>query len=161
MMKILTSLQSHIAELGIPLSGNFIQYRGSMINWCPIGRNASLEEREQFVKRDLESNIRKDYLRRLKRKLSLSNMDKKITCTLGGETSFDIYPNGWDKTYALQHFEHQDVWFVGDRCEDGGNDQALYEVLINKGRSYKTKGPKNTREIIDVIGQHLLNLEDE
>ena len=161
LMRILTSLQYHISELGIPLSGNFIQYRGSMINWCPIGRKASLLEREAFVDYDNDRNIREDYLKRLKRKLSLHGLDKKIVCTLGGETSFDIYPKGWDKTYALQHFDNQDVWFVGDRCEDGGNDQILYEALINKGRSYKTKGPENTKEIIEAINQHLLSVEDK
>ena len=32
----------------IPLTGTFIQYRGSMINWCPVGRNAGDKEREEF-----------------------------------------------------------------------------------------------------------------
>tara|TARA_Y100001963_G_C6717120_1_gene417231 strand:+ start:1 stop:738 length:738 start_codon:yes stop_codon:yes gene_type:complete len=149
LMRILNSLQAHISELAIPLSGNFIQYRGSMANWCPIGRRASSDERKQFIDYDAKHNVRKDYLKRLVRKLSLYGMDKKITCSLGGETSFDIYPNGWDKTYALKHFKNKKVWFVGDRCENGGNDQAIYNKLSSVSRSFKTKGTINTQLIID------------
>ena len=158
LMKILCNLQSHISELDIPLSGNFVQYRGSMINWCPIGRSASPFERKIFCEYDLKNSVREDYLSRLHRKLQLNGMDKKIVCTLGGETSFDIYPYGWDKTYTLQHFKEQDVWFVGDRCDSGGNDQSLYESLISKGRSYKTDGPNKTKKIIEAISQHLISL---
>ena len=36
----------------IPVTGNFISYRGSMINWCPIGRDSSPELRETFISFD-------------------------------------------------------------------------------------------------------------
>ena len=32
-------------------------------------------------------------------------MNERLQIKLCGETSFDIYPRGWDKTFALQHFE--------------------------------------------------------
>ena len=147
LMKILSSMQSHIAELHIPLCGNFIQYRDSMINWCPIGRKASLKEREIFKEKDSSLKIREEYLRRLNRKFKLSDLDKKIVCALGGDTSFDIYPTGWDKTYSLKHFTGREVWFVGDRCDEGGNDKALYDFL-KKGNAYKTKNPQHTIKII-------------
>ena len=48
-VRILLDCQSSIRYLvgeDIPLSGTFVQYRGSMINWCPIGRDANTKERK-------------------------------------------------------------------------------------------------------------------
>ena len=154
LMKILLELQEHISRLYIPLSGYYIDYRGSMVNWCPIGREASAEERALFVGLDNAREphyLRKDYLSRLQSKLSRMGLDKEIVCTLGGDTSFDIYPAGWDKTFALRHFRDKDVWFVGDRCEEGGNDKTLYDKLRSTNRSFKTKGPQATGDIIQTI----------
>ena len=159
LVSTLLNLQSHISSLDIPLSGEFIQYRGSMINWCPIGRSATSKDREKFTNYDTKSFIRKDYLKRLQRKLSLAGLEKDITCALGGDTSFDIYPAGWDKTYALRHFENHEVWFVGDRCEQDGNDKQIYDALASKGRAYKTSGIDNTKEIINNLVDRFSSME--
>ena len=46
-MKILIDYQNYICgHFELPLTGHFISYRGSMINWCPIGRSAVKEERD-------------------------------------------------------------------------------------------------------------------
>ena len=65
-----------------------------------------------------------------------------VEIKLGGETSYDVYPKGWDKTFALQHFEGYQCWFVGDRCGNGGNDQTIYERLRVNGRSFEVKTTK-------------------
>lgn len=155
LMLILLEQQLHFAELDIPLSGQFIQYRGSMINWCPIGRSAGTEDRKRFVQYDEKTDQRLHYLNKVRGRLSLHGLDKYITCALGGDTSFDIYPKGWDKTYALKHFEGKDVWFVGDRCDDNGNDKQIYDALEPLGRSYKTDGINKTKEIIETITERL------
>ena len=80
--------------------------------------------------------------------LSRSGLIGKIEIKLGGETSYDIYPKGWDKTFALQHFEDYQCWFVGDRCGHNGNDQAIYERLRVHGRSYEVKTTKDTMRLI-------------
>ena len=67
---------------------------------------------------------------------------------LGGSTSIDIHPTGWDKTHALRHTGDADVWFVGDKCMPGGNDASLYNALRQTGRSYATESPAQTRQII-------------
>ena len=40
--KTLLGYQNNIVSMypAIPLTGNFFQMRGSVLNWCPIGRNA-------------------------------------------------------------------------------------------------------------------------
>lgn len=151
-MKILIDYQNHIcSHYHIPLTGHFLSYRGSMINWCPIGRNATNEEREEFIGFDKtfsHGHFRKILLDQLRDEFQNINLD--ITIKLGGETSFDIYPNGWDKTYALKYFKDYSVWFVGDRCEDQGNDKEIYEKL-QPNNSFKVSNTKETKKIIQKV----------
>ena len=136
---------------GQALTGNFIQYRGSMINWCPIGRNANQKERAAFVDFDNAVNFRNGIKDTIDMWLVTNGLSDQLTVALGGSTSFDIYPTGWDKTYALRWFPEQTCWFVGDKCQPGGNDQHLYDELNPAGRSFETKNPTETIEIIERI----------
>ncbi len=148
LLGILCELQAQIiTEYPIPLSGHFIQNRESTVNWCPIGRNANTPQRALFETLDKEHSIRLTYLPILNARLQPLG----LTVKLGGDTSFDIYPHGWDKTYALTHFDlnRWDVWFVGDRCYPEGNDYELFDLLKHKERSFETSGPEETIEIIN------------
>ena len=73
-----------------------------------------------------------------------------ITVKLGGETSFDLYPQGWDKTYVLRHFQDYDVWFVGDKCDGDGNDKEIFEKL-QPNNSFKVSNTKETEKVIQKI----------
>ena len=72
-----------------------------------------------------------------------------ITVALGGSTSFDIYPLGWNKTYGLKHYPDEEVYFIGDKCTKGGNDWHIYEALQSEKRSWSTTGPKDTIKIVN------------
>ena len=153
LMQELINRQASILEYtDLPLTGHFIDYRGSMVNWCPIGRNASAKEREQF-KVFLSKNpaFRSWQIDILKERCSLKGFAEKLTFKLGGDTSFDIYPNGWDKSYALRHFPDLKVWFVGDRCTGSGNDKEIYDLLHPQGTAFETSSPARTVEIIEEI----------
>ncbi len=147
-LRLVTQLQADACFYNIPLTGHFVDTRGSMINWCPIGRKASSEERTEFIKYDEKSDFRIRFLLSLRHKLNIK-CPGKIEVKLGGETSFDIFPIGWDKTYALQHFKDKTCWFVGDRCEKDGNDYEIYEALKGEGRAFKTHSPLETGWIIN------------
>ena len=151
LMNILCKLQAQVVEENndLPLTGNFVQNRGSMINWCPIGRNAQQEEREVFKALDNLYGIRKTYLDKLINYISAAKME--VTVKLGGNTSFDIFPHGWDKTYALNHFDGPNwvFWFVGDRCSPIGNDYEIFSELKDTGRAYEVGSPEETVDIID------------
>jgi len=44
--------------------------------------------------------------------------DYGLTFAIGGQISFDIFPNGWDKTYALRHVQDEnfeEIHFFGDK----------------------------------------------
>ena len=130
----------------IPLTGEFISYRKSLINWCPIGRAASDEQREEFIKLDKENDIRSSQLDILRDFCSSKKIN--VTCSLGGQTSIDIYPQGWDKSYALKHAGDALCWFVGDKCTGTGNDKQIYDALVDTGRAFQTTGPEETVDII-------------
>tara|TARA_R100000152_G_C6772165_1_gene198938 strand:- start:200 stop:1003 length:804 start_codon:yes stop_codon:yes gene_type:complete len=146
--KIITKFQSDACYTEIPLAGHFVSYRGSMINWCPIGRKASSEQRSVFVEYDKLNKFRDRVLHNLRSKINLK-CPNKVVIKKGGETSFDIYPVGWDKTYALKHFKDKTCWFVGDRCEPSGNDYEIYNTLAPLGRAFQTSNTIQTGWIIE------------
>tara|TARA_B100000424_G_scaffold263671_1_gene251205 strand:- start:28 stop:813 length:786 start_codon:yes stop_codon:yes gene_type:complete len=154
MMQLLTSLQSSVTRVhrNIPMTGNFISYRGSTVNWCPIGRNANDADREEWCLWDSRHNIRQNWLTLARQGLDNSDLEH-VVIKLGGDTSFDIYPEGWDKTFAFKQFkDYDDIYFVGDRCGPYGNDKEAYELAGDLG--YMTSGPAQTVDIIrDIITQ--------
>lgn len=151
LIELLTNLQSSIALVhrNVPMSGSFINYRGSMVNWCPIGRQADDKDRAEWTLWDRRQNIRHNWLKIARQGLNNADLEH-VVIKLGGDTSFDIYPEGWDKTYAFKLFKDYDkVYFVGDRCGPTGNDFEAFKAAGKNG--YSTLGPDNTIEIIEKI----------
>ena len=77
--------------------------------------------------------------------------DSNLDVAIGGRTSLDIYPVGWSKVYALKHLtEYGKIAFVGDSCDEGGNDRSLYKAdsLIENFLGLKTSGPEETLDLI-------------
>lgn len=72
--------------------------------------------------------------------------------SIGGQISFDVFPNGWDKTYCLQHIENEakrpdgvhytTIHFFGDKTFEGGNDYEIYTDPRTIGHS--VTGPQDT-----------------
>ena len=144
----ITHLTNTTAKM--PLVGHFISYRESLINWCPIGRLASNEDRQRFIEIDQERQIREANMRVLKR----SSVAEKVRFSMGGNTSIDVYPVGWDKTYALNHYPNYDHWFVGDRCTmPTGNDKPLYDKIkeVKPNQAFEVKTTDDTIRIINNI----------
>lgn len=132
----------------IPFTGTFISYRGSMLNWCPIGRDAGEAERRSFESFDSATSWRLSTLSSLNDEIE----GVGLTAKLGGVTSFDIFPAGWDKSIVLQRFSSDDrIWFVGDRCTGSGNDREIYEALLNYNTSFEVKTHDETPAVIDLI----------
>jgi len=138
----------------LPYTGTFFDYRGSMLNWCPIGRSASKEEREAWVAYDKIHQIRKYIIEEIKNRLP--DISEQLTFSIGGQISIDIFPKGWDKTYVVNHLSnYEEIIFVGDKCNPGGNDHAIY-ALLKDGigtQSYSVESPEDT---IKVIRQNIL-----
>jgi phosphomannomutase len=130
-----------LAEIDIPVKrGTFIEFRNGMMNVSPVGRNCSQEERDAFEQYDKEHGIRKDLVQKLQTKFA----DFGLTYSVGGQISFDAFPNGWDKTFCLQFVENDfdEIHFFGDKTYKGGNDHEIYES--DKTQGHVTTGPSDT-----------------
>ena len=153
MISILTDLQNQIIESyeDMPFSGNFVSFRGSTVNWCMIGRDADEDMRNEFI--SMDTGLRKKYKAILDSELSNAQITN-VKTALGGSTSIDIYPVGWDKTYSLRHCEqYSKIYFIGDKCQPGENDFEIYESFAT--RSFSTSGPKETESIMLKIREEL------
>jgi len=133
----------YIADLDIPVKrGTFIEFRNGMLNVSPIGRNCSQEERDAFEKYDKEANVRPKMVEILREKFA----DYGLTYSIGGQISFDVFPQGWDKTYCLQFVEKDfdEIHFFGDKTFPGGND---YEIFTSeKTNGHTVTSPDDTRK---------------
>ncbi|KAI9844306.1 MAG: Phosphomannomutase [Thelocarpon superellum] len=132
----------YIADLDLPVKrGTFVEFRNGMINVSPIGRNASVAERNEYERHDKETGIRTKFVEVLKEKFGHLG----LTFSIGGQISFDVFPHGWDKTYCLQHVEaeaerpdgvkYTTIHFFGDKTYKGGNDYEIYEDSRTVGHS--------------------------
>ncbi|KAG5652039.1 Phosphomannomutase 1 [Sphagnurus paluster] len=111
----------YIADLDIPIKrGTFVEFRNGMINISPIGRNATIAERIEFEAYDKKHGLRAAFVKALREKFP----DYGLTYSIGGQISFDVFPNGWDKTYALKHVEDEnfeEIHFFGDKTYQASN----------------------------------------
>ncbi|KAM5555213.1 phosphomannomutase [Rosa sericea] len=132
----------YIADLDIPIKrGTFIEFRSGMINVSPIGRNCSQEERDEFERYDKDHNVRPKMISILREKFAHFN----LTFSIGGQISFDVFPQGWDKTYCLRYLEEfQEIHFFGDKTYKGGNDHEIYESERTVGHTVTS--PEDTVE---------------
>ncbi|KAH9852050.1 eukaryotic phosphomannomutase [Lenzites betulinus] len=124
--KLVNFILHYLADIDIPIKrGTFIEFRNGMINVSPIGRNATIQERLDFQAYDKIHGIRAAFVDTLRQKFS----DYGLTFSIGGQISFDVFPNGWDKTFCLRHVadeKFEEIHFFGDKTYQGGNDYELF-----------------------------------
>lgn len=111
-----------------------------MINVSPIGRNCAQDERIAFEKYDKEHGIRTKFVEVLREKFAHLN----LTYSIGGQISFDVFPVGWDKTYALGRLEGEgfdEIHFFGDKVSRPLGDVQLTPDLQGWQRLRDLRGP--------------------
>lgn len=144
LQKVINFALGYMSKLELPAKrGNFVEFRSSMINICPVGRSCTQAERDEFSRFDTEHKIRAKFVEELKKDFA----DSKLTFALGGQISIDVFPTGWDKTYCLRHVIKDSFWeihFFGDKTMRGGNDHEIYND--NKTIGHKVAGPEDTQE---------------
>lgn len=132
----------YLSNVMLPVKrGTFVEFRAGMLNISPVGRSCSQAERNEFEKYDKINHVRQQMIDSLKKQFP----DIGLTYSIGGQISFDVFPDGWDKTYCLQHVtkgtNFKEIHFFGDKTDPGGND---YEIFTD---------PR-------VIGHKVLNVDD-
>ena len=140
----------------IRVPDSIIEYRGSAINWCPIGRDASDKMRKRFIGLDYAFDLRINFMNQMKTRPLFHS---KTVIKLGGQTSFDIYPSGWDKSYVFKDFQgFERIYFIGDKCEPMGNDYEGYVAAGDHGLS--TDGPATTCRILSEILKRSISYDE-
>mmetsp|Transcript_32760 Transcript_32760/g.83493 ORF Transcript_32760/g.83493 Transcript_32760/m.83493 type:complete len:261 (+) Transcript_32760:94-876(+) len=151
--RLINWILRYFADLDIPVKrGTFIEFRQGMLNVSPIGRNCSREERNDFEKFDLEHKVRETMVAKLKEEFA----DYQLTYSIGGQISFDLFPQGWDKTYCLRYLPEADfdeIHFFGDKTFVGGNDYEIYEHPRTVGHAIADANPLTTlKKLSELFG---------
>jgi phosphomannomutase len=61
-----------------------------------------------------QAGVRKEFVAKLREQFSSFG----LTFSIGGQISFDVFPTGWDKTYALEYVKDEGftaIHFFGDK----------------------------------------------
>lgn len=145
--KILSVLKDYIStnKFGMhpAIEGDeIVEDRVTQITMSALGQHAPLDfkkawdpdqAKRQQIKKDLEEKL------------------PEVSINIGGATSLDILPKGFNKASGLTRLLDklsltiEDMVFVGDAIFPGGNDYSPYEAGIE---SIKVSGPIETAEVI-------------
>ena len=108
--------------------GEVVEDRGSQVTYSALGQQAPADEKYEWD----PDNAKRLVLR--ERVLpELADLEVRI----GGTTSIDVTLKGVDKAYGMrQLIEHagitkEDILFIGDKLDEGGNDYPVKSVGID------------------------------
>ena len=107
-------------------TGNHIETRPGGVNFSVLGRGSEviIEERQEYVKWDINTGERRGIAERFKKRFP------EIGCQVGGQTGLDISPLGCDKSQILRDFKPIDlIYFFGDKLKEGENDYPLGHAI--------------------------------
>lgn len=122
--------------------GPYVEDRGNQITLSALGQNAPNEEKKLW---DPHS------IKRLKIRERLENFIPEIDAHIGGMTSVDVLPKGFDKAVGLKllledsALSTKDMLFIGDSVFEGGNDYSPLKAGIE---TIGVKGPDETEKVI-------------
>ena len=68
-----------------------------------------------FVELERVNPIREQFVAALRQRFPVEQ--HRLTFSIGGQISIDIFPAGWDKTYCLRYLtpRYQKIHFFGDK----------------------------------------------
>uniref|UniRef100_A0A3B3ZMT0 Phosphomannomutase n=1 Tax=Periophthalmus magnuspinnatus TaxID=409849 RepID=A0A3B3ZMT0_9GOBI len=136
---------NYMAKIKLPKKrGTFIEFRNGMLNVSPIGRSCTQEERQEFFELDKKEKIREKFVSVLKEEFK----GRGLSFSIGGQISFDVFPDGWDKRYCLGIVEkdhYSSIHFFGDKTKPGGNDYEIYSDERTIG--HEVSSPEQTMQM--------------
>ena len=126
-------------------NGNHIEKRPGGVNFSILGRDKDpFKGREEYINWNKIHNER--------RFIALRIMDTfpELSVALGGQTGIDIGPKGSDKSQILRDFNEDDeLYFFGDRIEEGGNDYSLAKAVEKRcGFAYNVEDYTKTWKLL-------------
>lgn len=140
-------LSEQLTASAFPLrTGLHFEHRPGMVNFSVVGRNATRNQRAEYVKWDTKFNER-DYISH-----NFNLVFPTLEAKVGGETGIDIAPKGCNKSQILKDFKESDfIVFFGDRMEEDGNDYPLAKALEDSysGTNHAVSGWQDTWNILN------------
>jgi HAD superfamily hydrolase (TIGR01484 family) len=122
--------------------GERLEDRGTQITFSALGQDAPLEKKKIWDP---------DQAKRQKIKKFLEQEIPEADISIGGATSIDVLPKGFNKAVGLQKLlgllflEKDGLIFVGDALFPGGND---YSAFVAGFETVKVKIPSETSDLI-------------
>lgn len=136
--KIIEALNGGIDALGYRESktwGDIIEDRGSQITFSALGQDIvqHLGEKGVMLKEDWDPDGKKKH----KLRDYVAGLIPEFEVRVGGGTSIDITKPGIDKAYGIKKLldllsiSKDDILFIGDRMEEGGNDYPVKAMGVD------------------------------
>jgi HAD superfamily hydrolase (TIGR01484 family) len=153
--KIIETLETSAKELGLwedKTWGDIIEDRESQITYSALGQEIVQQLGEEGLQR--KENWDVDDSKKQKLRDHAGERLPEFEVRVGGKTSIDVTKPGIDKAYGIGKLidalgvEIDDLLFVGDRLEEGGND---YPVKAMGVESIAVEGFRGTPEVIRKI----------
>jgi hypothetical protein len=122
--------------------GEYVEDRITQLSISALGQEAPIEQKKLWDP---------DQKKRQKIKLVLEKELPETSIIIGGTTTIDILPKGFDKAKGLIRLLDKlgmtitDMIFVGDSIFPGGNDYSVFEAGIE---NIKVSGPDETQKVI-------------
>lgn len=129
---IVSALETSAKEVGLwedEPYGDIIEDRGSQVTYSALGQQAPAEKKYEWAEKNAEA---KQVLRTLVAE-RLPNLEVR----LGGTTSVDVTRIGIDKAYGMRKLidaldiAQDDILFIGDKLQEGGNDYPVKAMGID------------------------------
>lgn len=146
--KIIKALNTAIDALNMREAkpwGDLIEDRGSQITFSALGQAAPVQAKE-----DWDPNGSK----KLELRGYVAELIPDFEVRAGGTTSIDITKQGIDKAYGIKKLmdelslKKEDILFIGDRLQEGGND---YPVKLMGIDSIEISHWQETALVVEVI----------
>lgn len=153
--KIIDALNEGIDTLGYrekKVWGDTIEDRGSQITFSALGQDIVAELGDEGVR--LKEEWDPDSAKKNKLRDYVAERIPEFEVRVGGGTSIDITKPGIDKAYGMEklmamlQIGKDDILFMGDRLQEGGNDYPVKAMGID---SLEVSDWRNTAQILTGI----------
>lgn len=155
--KIIAALKKSVDELGFneaKVYGETIEDRGSQITFSALGQDIVHELGEEGLK--MKEAWDPDNTKKKRLRDHVAPLIPDVEVRVGGISSVDVTRPGIDKAYGIRKLieltgvSEEEILFVGDRLQEGGNDYPVKAMGID---SIAVKSWHDTALIIEVLNK--------
>jgi phosphomannomutase len=148
-VNIISVLEEEASKIDLKNSkvwGPIIEDRQSQISYSILGQQAPPEEKYKWAEK--HQDLKKSFHKKVAERLT------DLEVRLGGATTIDITRLGIDKAYGMNKIikeldlSKDEILFVGDKLEEGGNDYPVKAMGID---TIAVEGWEDTALVIETI----------